>query len=108
MRADLFQAVLLVGAGHNRWHVMEAAASMVQAAQDANDVAGFTRVLKEHPVKRGTFRATSLAPPSSIRGCGIPQAGVGMKGQPFFPIYKKAPARTGSELIEQFSEQMLK
>jgi hypothetical protein len=53
MRADLFQAVLLVGAGHNRWHVMEVAASMVQAASDANDVAGFTRVLKEHPSEAG-------------------------------------------------------
>ena len=51
MRADLFQAVLLVGAGHNRWHVMEVAATMVGDAHDANDVAGFTRVLKENPAQ---------------------------------------------------------
>ena len=52
VRADLFQAVLLLGAGHNRYYVMEVAASMVQAAQDTNDVAGFTRVLKDHPHER--------------------------------------------------------
>jgi serine/threonine protein kinase len=49
MRADLFQAVLMVGAGHHRWHVMEVAASFVSSVQNANDIAAFTRVLRNHP-----------------------------------------------------------
>ena len=83
MRADLFQAVLLVGAGHNRWYVMGVAASLLNSAHDANDVAALTRVLKEHPSEKEYIQGyvTRSKLRARTAGLGSPEASCSSKSR---------------------------
>jgi hypothetical protein len=57
MRAELFEAVLMVGVGHNRYNVMSVAATLLEGANDPSDITGLARVLKNH-----RSEAESLSP----------------------------------------------
>jgi len=48
MHAELFKAVLIVGHSHNRWYVMSVAASLLESAHEAGDIAMLARVIKEN------------------------------------------------------------
>ena len=46
MRTKLFEAVLLVGVHHHRWHVMGVAASLLESVKDPADVQGLCNVVR--------------------------------------------------------------
>lgn len=53
MKAELFEAVLTVGVGHSRWHVMSVAAQFLHSAQEPDEVVALAKVLREHPSEAG-------------------------------------------------------